>query len=99
MAFSKSFPRATEKSAYPKWEEVFLDVDEEREQEKIAREESYDLMKECIDDANMIFEEKQLKKFQSDVIRVAVSLFDKRASHAVFYKEAKAKEKFDEGNI
>ncbi|MFW6013709.1 MAG: hypothetical protein ACOCQG_00910 [Candidatus Nanoarchaeia archaeon] len=95
MPFSKSFPKATEKSVYPKWEEVFLTGEEELEQEKLAREQNYGLMKECIDDAREIFREKELKVFQSDIIRVAATLFEKRASHPVFYKESKAKEKFD----
>ncbi len=98
MPFSKSFPKATEKSVYPKWEEVFLTKEEELEQEKLAREANYEIMKECIDDARVIFREKELKSFQSDIIRVAVSLFEKRASHPVFYKESKAKEKFDNQN-
>jgi len=36
MAFSKSFAKTTEKSVYPKWTEVFLTDDEEREEEKGA---------------------------------------------------------------
>lgn len=95
MPFSKSFPKTTEKSVYPKWEEVFLTEEEEREQERLAREENYKLMKECIEDAREIFREKELKFFQSDIIRTAATLFEKRASHPVFYKESKAKEKFD----
>ena len=95
MPFSKSFPKATEKSVYPKWEEVFLTKEEELEQDKLARGANYEIMKECIDDAREIFREKELKSFQSDIIRVAASLFEKRASHPVFYKESKAKEKFD----
>ena len=53
-------------------------------------------MKECMDDANKIFSDKNLKDFQSDVVKVAVALFEKRASHEVFWKESKAKDKFDE---
>ena len=31
-----------------------------------------------------------------NVVRLAVALFEKRASHEIFFKENKAKEKFDE---
>ena len=53
-------------------------------------------MKECIDDSKQIILDKELKDYQSDVIAVAISLFEKRASHSVYRKEQKAKEKFDE---
>jgi len=95
MAFSKSFPRATEKSSYPQWEEIFLNKEEETAQEKKCREQNIVLMKECIEDAKKIFVDKKLKDFQSDVIKLAISLFEKRASHEVYWKENKAKEKFD----
>lgn len=95
MAFSKSFPRTTEKSAYPRWEEIYLSEDEEKQQEMLARDQNVVLMKECIDDAKKLFADKNLKDFQSDVINTAISLFEKRASHSVYWKENKAKEKFD----
>lgn len=95
MVFSKSFPRTIDKSSYPVWEEIYLSEEEEKEQEQKCKDENVLLMKECIDDANKIFSEKNLKDFQSDVIKVAISLFEKRASHSVYWKENKAKEKFD----
>ena len=54
-------------------------------------------MKECIDDTKSIFKNKDLKQYQSDLINIAIALFEKRASHTVYWKESKAKEKFDEG--
>ncbi|MGM5482605.1 MAG: hypothetical protein ACQESF_04040 [Nanobdellota archaeon] len=95
MAFSKAFPRTTERSVYPKWEEIFLTKEEEKEQEELSREENLRIIKQCVDDAKKIFEEKDLKSYQSDVISVAVALFEKRGSHTIFYKESKAKKKFD----
>lgn len=95
MAFSKSFPKTVGDSTYPKWEEIFLTSEEESEEEKKCKEENVVLMKNCIDDAKKIFSEKNLKDFQSDVIKISVALFEKRASHSVFWKESKAKEKFD----
>ncbi len=99
MAFSKSFPRTVKGSTYPVWEEVFLSADEELTEEKNAREENNRLMSECIEDAKRISSEKQLKDFQSDVVSLAIALFEKRASHTVYWKENKAKEKFDQKTI
>ncbi len=96
MVFSKSFPRTLKGSSYPIWEEIYLDEDEEKETELKSKNENYELMKECIEKSKSILKEKNLKDFQSDVISMAIALFDKIASHSVYHKEAKAKEKFDE---
>ena len=45
------------------------------------------MFRECIEDAKKITDSK--------IIKVALGLFDKRASHVVFLKEKKCKEKFD----
>jgi len=95
MAFSKTFPRTIEGSNFPKWEEIFLTEEEELKVEKEAREETIKVMKESIDDTKKIFKEKQLKDYQTDLINMAIALFEKRASHTVFWKESKCKEKFD----
>ena len=95
MTYSKSFPRTTDKSTYPIWEEIKLTDVEETEQEVRTRKENINLMKECITDAKEIIENKGLKDYQTDVINMAISLFEKRASHVVYYKEEKAKGKFD----
>ncbi|MBN1502519.1 hypothetical protein JW930_03170 [Candidatus Woesearchaeota archaeon] len=96
MVFYKTFPRETDKSVYPKWEEITLSDVEEKEQEIIARRENIGLMKECIDDAGEIMKQRQLKPFQTDMINIAIALFEKRASHQVYFKERKTKEKFEE---
>ena len=95
MVFSKSFPRTVKESSYPRWEEVYLTEEEEKEMGDRCREENIKLMKQCMEDAKKIFFEKNLKDFQSDIVSVAISLFEKRASHEVYWKENKAKEKFD----
>src|SRR3989338_8345242 len=95
MPFSKSFPKTTNKSVYPKWVEVALTEQEEKEQEKISRQENSQLLKECLDDAKKIVQEKKLAPYQSDIVGLAIALFEKRASHSIFWKESKAKEKFD----
>ena len=95
MTFSKSFPRTTEKSTYPVWEEIYLSEEEERDADVETKNDSISLMRECIEDAKEIILDKGLKDYQSDVISMAISLFEKRASHSVYRKEEKAKEKFD----
>lgn len=94
MTFSKSFPRTKEK--YTTWEEVYLTSEEEKEAELLAKEDSNRLMKECIDEAKEIFKDKGLKDYQTDIVRMAVALFEKRASHVVYHKESKVKDKFDQ---
>ena len=95
MVFSKSFPKKVEGSSYPIWEDIYLSKDEEQKAEVKAREENMEIMKECISDATKISDELKLSNYQSDVVRIACSLFDKRASHEVFHKEEKCKEKFN----
>ncbi|MBW2975888.1 hypothetical protein KY347_00420 [Candidatus Woesearchaeota archaeon] len=96
MAFSKSFPKQSKTSTYPQWEEVTLSEAEEKEQEAKSRVENIKLFEECIDDAKSIIQKKGLKDYQTDLIHVAIALFEKRASHVIYHKESKAKEKFDE---
>ncbi len=95
MAFSKRFPRTVKGQSYPEWEEIFLTEEEEKNEEQKSRKENIRLMAECIEDAKKIMENRKLKPFQTDLINMAISLFEKRASHIVYWKEEKAKEKFD----
>jgi DNA helicase TIP49 (TBP-interacting protein) len=94
MVFSKSFPKNKDK--FPVWEEIKLSDEEEMKIEEKAKEENSKLIKECIEDAKKIMKEKNLKEYQSDLISIAKILFEKRASHSVYWKENKAKERFDE---
>ena len=96
MAYSKAFPKTSDKSVYPKWEEIELSAEEEKSVEVEAGAENIKLMAQCIEDAKKIFADKDLKDFQSDVVNVAIALFDKRASHNIYWKENKAKDKFKE---
>ena len=95
MTYSKSFPRTLEGSSYPIWEEITLTIEEEKNCEDQAKKENIELMMECIDNAKGILEVKHLKPYQTDLVHMAVALFEKRSSHAVYFKEKKAKEKFD----
>ena len=97
MAFSKTFPRTIPGSTYPLWEEVFLTEAEERLVEERCREENLQLLNECMQEAkNMAI--RHGVNSDENVARLAVALFEKRASHVVFWKESKAKEKFEEKN-
>jgi hypothetical protein len=96
MPFSKSFPKTSKTSNYPQWEEISLTEEEEKGAEKSSREENIKLFKQCVDDAKSILIEKGVNESSSDVINTAISLFEKRASHEVYWKENKAKEKFDQ---
>ncbi|MBN2112389.1 hypothetical protein JW707_04805 [Candidatus Woesearchaeota archaeon] len=96
MGFSKSFPRTVEGSSYARWEEVEIDEQEEKKQEEAARNENIKLMKECIDDAKAIFAEKGYRDYQTDIVNTAIALFEKRASHSIYWKENKTKEKFNQ---
>ena len=96
MPFSKSFPKQSKTSAYPQWEEITLTEAEEKEVERKSKGENITLFKECIEDAKAIIKEKGLKDYQTDLIAIATALFEKQASHVIYHKESKAKEKFDE---
>ena len=95
MAFSKSFQRTLKGSTYPRWEEIFLTEKEELLEEQRCKVDNIVFMKECIDDAKKIMSERDLNRYQTDLINIAIALFEKRASHAVHCKERLAKEKFD----
>jgi len=96
MPFSKSFPKQSKTSSYPQWEEITLTTEEEKAEEQRCRQENIKLIKECIDDAKALMHDKSLKDYQTDLVNIAIALFEKRASHSVYWKESKAKEKFDE---
>ncbi len=95
MAFSKTFPRNIKGVSYPSWEEIFLTDKEEQEEEQKSKADGIRIMKECLRDADKIIMDMNLQRFQSNLVNIAIALFEKRASHAVYYKENRAKEKFD----
>jgi hypothetical protein len=95
MAFTKAFPKRSDKSAYPRWEDLTLSDEEEKRIEDRAREENLKIMSECIDDARKMFIDKNMKEYQTNVIAVAIALFEKRASHSVYWKENELRELFE----
>ena len=95
MTFSKKFPRDIQGSNYPVWEEVRLTLEEEKKIEQQCRIENIQLMEECLNDAQTIAIKGRVNT-DENVARLAISLFEKRASHEIYWKEKKAKEKFDQ---
>lgn len=95
MPFSKTFPKTIPGSNYPLWEEVTISEEEEKQIEEDCRRFNNQLFEECIFDAKLILQKKGLGE-EPLIIQTAIALFEKRASHVVFWKESKAKEKFDE---
>jgi hypothetical protein len=94
MVFRKSFPKSNDR--YPVWEEVVLSDEEENAVEEVARQANIKLMEECVADAKKLVMNEELSK--EDIVRLAISLFEKRSSHSVYWKERKCREKFDSLN-
>lgn len=94
MAFSKTFPRTVQGTNYPIWEEITLTPEEEATAEEECRKENFRIMNECLGDAKAIAIKSSINTDENRV-KLAVALFEKRASHVVFWKENKTKEKFD----
>ncbi len=98
MVFKKSFPKEVPNSRFPEWVEVELSDAHEAEVEAKARQDNIRIMKECLSDAAQIVKDEHLKNYQTDLVKIAACLFDKRASHVVYHKEAAARDKFEKGN-
>jgi membrane glycosyltransferase len=97
MAFSKSFAKNIPGTNYPVWEEIFLTPEEEKQVEERCKQENSILMDECLREAKHLVIKNGVNN-DNNIVALATALFDKRASHVIFWKENKAKEKFEEGN-
>tara|TARA_Y100000031_G_scaffold140689_1_gene168602 strand:+ start:243 stop:539 length:297 start_codon:yes stop_codon:yes gene_type:complete len=97
MPFSKSFPKTLPGTSYPVWEEIFLTEEEEKQVEDDCKKINFQLLDESLQDAKMLAIKNGINEDQN-ITKLAIALFEKRASHVVFWKESKAKEKFDEKN-
>ncbi len=97
MAFSKTFPKNVPGSNYPVWEEIFLSEEEERLVEEESRKKNFRLLDDSLREAKALAIRHGINT-EENVTRLAIALFEKQASHVVFWKESKAKEKFDEKN-
>ena len=93
MAFVKQFPK--NRGTFTEWSEIVLTYEEEITAEDQARQENIKILKESLADAQKIMANQGLKDTQTDLISLAITLFEKRASHEIYWKEAAAREKFD----
>ena len=95
MGYSKTFPRKIEGSNLPHWEEINLTESEEKEVEERCGRENYLILDQSLKEAKSL----AIKNGINDdgiVSQLGVALFEKKSSHVVFWKEQKAKEKFDQ---
>jgi len=95
MKFTKTFPKTVPGSNFPIWEEVTLTEEEEKQVEAKCRKENYELLDQCLQDAKFLAIKNGINSDENRA-RIAIALFEKRASHEIFWKENKAKEKFDQ---
>ena len=97
MTFSKTFPKTVPGTNYPIWEEIFLTEEEEKQVEEICRKSNFQLMDNSLQEAKMLAIKHGMNE-DCNIVHIAKSLFEKKASHVVFWKESRAKEKFDQKN-
>ena len=95
MVFSKTFPRTIPGSNYPVWEEIKLTEEEERIVEEKCQRENFSILDDCLKEAKALAIKNQINT-EENITNLAIALFEKKASHVVFWKESKAKDKFDE---
>jgi len=94
MSFSKTFPKTIAGSNYPLWEEVFLTEEEEKEAEVECKQENFRLLDDALRQVKALAIKHAINT-EENVTKLAVALFEKQASHMVFWKESRAKEKFE----
>lgn len=94
MSFSKKFPKEVPGSNFPIWEEIILSPTEEQDVEEHAKRDQFKLLDEALREARALAIKHSIND-EGIVARLGVALFEKRASHIIFWKEEKAKEKFD----
>ncbi|HLC51954.1 MAG TPA: hypothetical protein VJI98_01785 [Candidatus Nanoarchaeia archaeon] len=95
MPFSKTFPKKDPNSSYPIWEEIYLTKEDEQQAEDLCSKENFRLLDQALNEAKIIAIKHGLNTDENR-IKLAVALFEKKASHSIFWKENKAKEKFDQ---
>ena len=93
MVFVKQFPR--NRGTFTEWKEISLSYEEEITAEEEAKKENIRILKESIIDAKQIMANAGMKDEQPDLIALAITLFEKRASHEIYWKENAARELFD----
>ncbi len=92
--FSKTFPKQIPGSNYPVWQEIKLTDEEEKAIEHECKQANFRMLDSCLTEAKALAIKHGINTGENQV-KMAIALFEKRASHEVFWKENKAKEKFD----
>ena len=95
MAFTKCFPRERPATA---WQEVVLTPQEEQQIEAVAYSQNIHLLERCLLDTLELvrtcgLREQGIVVDFSGLCQLSVALFEKSASHVVFFKERACKEK------
>ena len=95
MSFTKSFPKERPATA---WQEVVLTPHEEQQVASVAYSEHLQLLERCLlDTLEMVrtcgLSEQGIVLDFSGLCQLSVALFEKSASHVVFFKERACKEK------
>jgi hypothetical protein len=94
MPFNKTFPKQVSGSNYPVWEEITHTEEEEQQAEDECRKQNVRVLDQCIEEAKGLAIKHGMNT-EENRVKLAIALFEKRASHEVFWKENKAKDKFD----
>ncbi len=97
MPFSKRFPKTIPGTNFPLWEDIFLTGEEEKQVEEDCRKENFRILDCCLAEAKALAIKRSINT-ENNVTRLAIALFEKQASHLVFWKESRAKEKFEQLN-
>lgn len=90
-----AFYKAIQQNKYSK--EVKLNDEEEREVELLARAYNVELMRQFLEIAEEIIRDEGLK--EEDRVQIALVLFEKEASHAVYWKERACRMKLEAKRI
>jgi hypothetical protein len=94
MAFTKSFPKKIAPNLPPVWEEIALSEQEEKDIENKCKRQNYFLLDECLQASKSLAIKHSINTDENRT-KIAIALFEKLASHSVFFKERAAKEKFE----
>ena len=86
-----TFYKTIQSNKYAK--EVTLDDEEEIEIENLSKAFNVELLRECLDIANGIVKDENLR--EEDRAKIALALFEKQASHVVYWKEKMCKVKLE----
>ena len=75
------------------WKEIQLNDEEEIEVENLSKAYNIELFRECLEIASGIVKDENLR--EEDKVKIALALFEKQASHVVYWKEKFCKKKME----